>query len=249
MNLHFELSKKPTFSREDLEKYYNGIEGMRSAIRYLLEDGLVMKIRNNLYTCISGETGSAIANHYQIACALTPTAYISHHTAMEYYGVGDQIFYEVYVSSSTRFREFSFEGYSYKYISSKCDIGIIEAPYSAGVRVTDRERTVIDSIKDIGKIAGIEEVVANISSLSRLNTTKLLEYLKYYQNQFLYQKVGFLLENYQEKLGLSDSFFEICKEKTGKSKRYLAKEAAGGKYNGKWKLIVPSNVFNLKNGE
>ena len=249
MNLHFELSKKPTFSKDDLGKYYNEHEGMRSAIRYLLNDGLIMKIRNNLYTCVSGETGSAIANHYQIACAITPTAYISHHTAMEYHGVGDQIFYEVYVSSDTRFREFSFGGYSYKYISSKCDIGIIEEPYSAGVRVTDRERTVIDSIKDMEKIAGIEEVVSNINSLSRLNANKLLEYLKYYQNQFLYQKVGFLLENHQEKLGLPDSFFEICRRKIGKSKRYLIKEVMGGRYNSKWELIVPSNVFNLKNGE
>lgn len=60
-----------------------------------MKEGIVAKIRNNMYICISGETGAPIANRFQIASKITPTSYVSHHTAMEYYGITDQVYYDV----------------------------------------------------------------------------------------------------------------------------------------------------------
>lgn len=248
MNLYFELLKQPVFSMEDVNRHYRKIETARSAVKRLMAKGLVVKIRNNLYTCISGETDSPVANRYQIACAVTPTAYLSHHTAMEYYGVSDQTFYEVYVSSKTAFKEFEFDGYIYRYIPSKCSQGIENIQYSGGLRITDKERTVIDSIKDMDKIAGMEEVISNMEGLPRLDERKLLNYLECYHTQFLYQKTGFLLKEYQEQLALSDAFFENCKSKVGLSKRYLTKDCMEGKYDADWRLVIPMYVYNLKNG-
>jgi predicted transcriptional regulator of viral defense system len=243
------MQKKPVFSSNDIEKHYTNIVAARSALKSLLRSGLAVKIRNNLYTCISGETEAPLANRFQIASAISRTSYISHHTAMEYYGVGVQVFYEVYVSSETSFNSFEFDGYVYKCVVSKCDKGIEEIKFSGGVRVTDRERTVIDSIKDMEKIAGAEEVLANIAGLSRLNEEKMLAYLAHYQNQFLYQKTGFILEPLQEKFGISNAFFEVCLDKSGKSKRYLTKDATGGKYCGKWKLVIPDYLYDAMKGE
>lgn len=98
MNLYFKLLKMPVFNVEDVNKYYNNMDSARSAIKRLMKEKMVVKIRNNMYTCVSGETGLPVADRFQIACSITPTAYISHHTAMEYYGITDQVFYEVYVS-------------------------------------------------------------------------------------------------------------------------------------------------------
>ncbi len=248
MELYFELQKTPVFSMDDVNLMYGNIETARSAVKRLLAKGLVEKIRNNMYTCISGETESPIANRYQIACAITPTAYVSHHTAAEYYGIHDQVFYEVYVSSQTRFNDFEFDGYTYRYIPSKCTEGIENVKYSGGVRITDRERTLIDNIKDLEKIAGIEEVLAIIEKMSDLNEDKLLQYLACYQNQFLYQKTGFLLKHYQQQCGVSNRFFQMCVEKKGLSKRYLTKECINGEYNVEWGLVVPKNLFGVKNG-
>ena len=74
------------------------------------------------------------------------------------------------------------------------------------------ERTIVDSIKDMDKISGIEEVVQNIESVHRMQEKRLLKYLELFQNQFLYQKMGCLLWQYKEQMGLSDSFFEKCKK-------------------------------------
>ena len=71
---------------------------------------------------------------------------------MEYYGISDQIFYEVYISSNTMFRDFEFDAYIFCYVCSKCNEGIETAKYSGGVRITDKERAVVDSIKGLDKI-------------------------------------------------------------------------------------------------
>ena len=169
MNLYYELLNKPVFTLEDINQYYNNIEAARTAVRRLIAQELIVRIRKNMYTCISGETGCPVANKYQIGSAVSQTAYISHHTAMEYYGVCDQVYYDVYVSSETPFKEFEFDGYTYCYVASKCKLGIENVHYSGGVRITDKERTTLDSIKDMDKISGIEEVLANIDGFTSLN--------------------------------------------------------------------------------
>lgn len=248
MNLYFELLSHPIFRMEDVDFYYNNMNSARSAIKRLMKTGMVMKIRNNMYTCISGETGAPVANRFQIASHITPTSYVSHHTAMEYYGITDQVFYEVYVSSETAFQDFMFDGYTYRYIASKSLEGIDRPPYSGGIAVTNLERTILDSIKDMDKISGIEEVLQDIRSVRKMQEKRLLRYLELYQNQFLYQKTGYLLWAHKEKIGLSDVFFETCREQIGKSKRYLTRDQEGGQYDNIWKLVIPSRIESIKNG-
>lgn len=249
MNLYFELLKKPVFCMEDVNVYYDNIESARSAVKRMKKEKMVAKIRNNMYTCISGETGAPVANRFQIASHITPTSYVSHHTAMEYYGITDQVFYDVYVSSETSFRDFTFDGYTYRYVASKSLEGVEKPAFSGGIAVTNIERTIVDCVKDMDKIAGVEEVVQNIESVQLMQEKRLLKYLEFFQNQFLYQKIGYLLSEQQEKIGLSEEFFESCKKQIGKSKRYLTREQEGGRYNDEWKLVVPEDLYDMKNGE
>lgn len=248
MNLYFKLLKKPIFNMENVNEFYNNMDSARSAIKRLMKEGMVVKIRNNMYTCISGETGAPIANRFQIASHITQTSYVSHHTAMEYYGITDQVFYNVYVSSETSFRNFTFDGYTYCFVASKNPEGVERPLYSGGVKVTNLERTIVDSIKDMDKISGIEEVVQNMESVHRMQEKRLLKYMEVYKSQFLYQKMGYLLWPHKEQMGLSDSFFEKCKKQIGKSKRYLTRDQEGGCYDNAWKLVVPDDLSTMKNG-
>ena len=75
MNLYFELLKKPIFKVEDVNRFYNNMDSARSAIKRLMKNGMIAKIRNNMYTCISGETGVPVANRFQIASHITPTSH------------------------------------------------------------------------------------------------------------------------------------------------------------------------------
>lgn len=248
MNLYYELLKKPVFTMEDVLAFYSHINSCRKAVKNLVDQGMVLKIRQNLYTCISGETGEPVANRFQIASSITKTSYVSHHSAMEYYGVTDQVYYEVYVSSDTEFKSFDFEGYTYRFIRPKISSGIMTPQYSGGIHVTDKERTILDCIKDMDRIAGLEEVISNIDSISGIKEEPLIEYLKLYNNQFLYQKTGYLLSRMPGKSGLSDFFFDLCKEKAGKSTRYLSSDYKKGRFCSEWNLVIPDMMFYTKNG-
>ena len=249
MSPYFELLQKPVFSVEDIADRYEKISGARSAIKSLVRQGVAVKIRNNMYTCISGETGSPVANRFQIASSITSTSYITHHSALEYYGIMDQVFHEVYVASLKPFSEFEFDGYFYRCVHSSHLDGVEMLPMSGKIRITDKERTLIDCINDMDKISGIEETIACVSSIKRVREDRLLKYLAMYENQFLYQKTGYLLSKNQEILGLSDDFFKKCREKIGRSKRYLSSDYKNGRYNKKWQLIIPETVYSMKNGE
>lgn len=241
-----ELAKLSVFSLDDVVKLTNNKKTGYSLLGRLMKKGLVKKIRKNVYSCVNPATGQVIASRYQIACAVTPTAYISHHTAFEFYGVANQVFYEVYISTDTKFREFEFEGVSYKYISSKLKSGIIEPKNTESVRVTDLERTVIDNIKDFRKIGGFEELFNCLESVHYLDENKLEKYLEGYDIQGLYQKTGFLLQNFMQVMQLSETFILYCKNKIGKSTRYLIRESAEESfYNSEWKLVVPEELFEI----
>ena len=249
MDLFGIMAKQPTFTIGDVNKYYNNMGSARSAVKRLISQNKAMKIRNDLYTCVNPMTGGPVANRFQIASAVTDTSYVSHHTAMEYYGITNQVYYDVYVSSESIFNDFEFDGYSYHFIRSRLDQGIETPAFNNAVRVTDKERTTIDCIKDMDKISGLEELLSDLKNIRSLSEEKMLKYLELYNNQFLYQKTGFLLHGEKELLGLSESFFDECKQHIGKSKRYLTADIYEPAYNDEWKLVIPRNLSIISDQE
>lgn len=244
VDVYRQLAQYPVFTIDEAQ----GITGNRKTayfhLRQLARKGLIQKVRNNIYSAINPATGQLVASRYQIACAITSSAYLSHHSAFEYYGLANQVFNEVYVSSDTRFKAFAFDHVTYRYIASKMNDGVVEARHTTGVRLTDLERTVIDSIQDVNKVGGLEELLVCLQGITFLEETRLIKYLAAYDTQGLYQRTGFLLAQHQQELQLSDGFIQYCNDKIGSSTRYLS----GGPgqhqvYVQAWKLMVPAGLF------
>ena len=248
MNLYYELLQYPVFSMKEVNALYSSERTARVALGKLLKEEMVYKIRNGLYTCTSGENGGPVANRFQVASAITESSYVSHHSAFEYYGITDQVFYEVYVSSEMRFHDFEFDGYTYHYVKSQMREGVDALQFSGGITVTDKERTIADSIRDLNLIAGLEEVLDCVTSVKGIDEGKLLKYLDKYDSAFLYQKTGFIVEEYQSEMGISEGFVKICGERSGNSKRYLSRGISEPAYSAKWRLVYPRNIKRLKNG-
>ena len=236
-----ELSKMSTFTMSDVYMLVGNKKTASSLVFRLIKKGLVKKIRNDLYSCINLADGSILASRYQIACGINDSAYISYHSAFEYQGMANQVFYEVYVSSKQRFKSFVFEGITYNYVSAKNDVGVVEPKHSEGIKVTVLERTVIDSIRDLGKAGGLEELLNCISMIVLLDENLLVSFLDMYNINFLYQKTGFILGLYKDELKLSDSFIGYCKSKIGNSSRYLTDDSEV--YDHEWRLVIPLDMM------
>ena len=232
------------FNVEDVYNLTGNMNTTKSIVRNLLLCGYIKRVKHNLYVVCDIEFKSTIADQYMIASKIRDDAYISYHSALEYYGVKNQVFYQVYVSTKKRFKDFNFEGISYKYLDSKYDFGIIE---KNKIRLTDKERTFIDCINRTDLAGGNEELITCLELLGKLDGDKILDYLKKYNSGKLYIKVGFFMELLNEHYGINNKVIEKCKQKIGEKKLYFNEETKKmkSKYDKKWNLIVPE-IFLTK---
>lgn len=235
-----ELAEKIIFSFNDALEIFEIAPTTYGALKRLANKGLIKKVRNNLYVSINPVTHTTYASKYQIGSSMSDDAYISHLSALEYYGYLNQVNQVCYVSSSKRFNPFEFEGITYKHINVKTNMGVIVPPYSDKIKITDLEKTVIDSIYALGSTINLEELIYSLELIPSLDESKLLLYLDEYKIQALYQKSGYIFSLLNEELKLSESFFNTIKSKINKSVTYLSEEAKqDGVFIKEFQLVVP----------
>jgi len=235
------------FSRRDVVALTGNEHAAHSLLYDYINAAYIERIRRDLYTAISLETKQPIANRFMIATNIAEDACVSFHSALEYYGYANQVFYEVYVTTDSRFSNFTYDGITYSRISPRIDSGITTT--NTGIRITDLERTVVDSIYAFEKIGGLEELFRCLMLVPSLRTDKLLTYLDDYGLANLYQKTGFILMQFSEQMGLPKSFFDYCKSKIPKSKKYLysEKDTLSEHFilHEDWMLFAPANIKSI----
>jgi len=239
-----EFHRLGIFRKKDVLSFIKDDNAAKELLRRYKKMGLISQIRRDLYSVNDLANKAALATKYEIAGRITPSAYLSYHAALEYHGLANQVFYELYVSSEERFNNFEYEGIRYIYCKSGISLGVVNPPMDSLVKVTDLERTVVDCIDSIGRSGGLEELVMSFSLITYLKEERLLTYLKAYQKQFLYQKAGFILSYFQQEMKLSNDFFEECRQKIGKSVRYLTDTSGSKIYHKEWKLYAPENILS-----
>lgn len=139
------------FSRRDVVALTGNEHAAHSLLHDYIKAGHIDRIRRNLYTAISLESKQPVANRFMIATNIAEDACVSFHSAFEYYGYANQVFYEVYVTTDSRFSDFTYDGITYSRVSPRIGSGITTT--NTGIRITDIERTVIDSIYAFKKSA------------------------------------------------------------------------------------------------
>ena len=243
MKHYDELLKLGCFSRGDIAAMLGNDETAGSLLREYQKKGYIERVRRDLYTVISLETKQPVLSRYQIGCRIFKDCALSHHSAFEYYGYANQVFYEVYVSTSSRFPDFQYNGISYHRVAPKSSMDQVSG---GGVRATSLEQTVVDSIADIDKIAGLEETLRCIMLIPGLDEERLVRILKGRANGYLWQKCGYILEQLNDGLGLSQDFFDHCHDHIAGSKRALTKNGSFPRvWNKKWGLYVPQSLREL----
>lgn len=244
MKYYEKLVNMGCFSRSEMVELTGSDAAAGSLLHSYLSKGYIERVRHNYYATISLETKQPVLSRYQIGAKLFPDACISHHSAFELYGYANQVFYETYVCTSSRFADFAYNGVFYHRVAPKGEVHPVSV---SGASATSLERTVIDSINDFEKIAGLEEVLRCLMLIPSLRCDELLAALEHYDNGFLYQKCGYLLEALNDSLQLPERFFQVCEEKSSNSKRYLMKERWGLVWNPRWRLYVPETIQTLTN--
>ena len=189
-----------------------------------------------------------LTTKFEIASKINDESFVSHHSALEYYGVANQVFNTLTVGSKRKFNDFSFDDVDYTRQAIKDYTQVIYI-VTAGVRVTTLERAVVDCIDNIDLGGGIDELLNALEQIRVLDENRLAEILRAYNKVILYQKVGFILEQYKEKYMLSDKFFADCKSRlTNQIKYFLNDEYSDIAFNSDWQLMAPKNLKSRISG-
>lgn len=240
---HYEkLLEKGCFNRDELTKLVGTESAAKMVIYTYQKKGYIERVKRDFYVVISMETKQPVLSRYQIGSNLFPDACISHHSAFEVFGYGSQVFYECYVATNSRFTEFEYNGVIYHRVERKKNIDIVQ---QGKIRTTSIEQTVVDSIRDFEKIAGLEEVIRCLMLVPALSEEKLIACLKRNENGFLYQKCGYIFEELKNEFGLSNRFFAECQRNSSGAKRYLLKGEGMNVFNEKWGLYTPPSLKGL----
>lgn len=238
MKNYKEILNLKVFSMQDVNDLTHNINTSKSIIQRMLKNKYIKRIKYNLYAVCDLEYGSVIPDQYMVGTKIQEDAFISYHSAFDYYGVKNQIFYLVYVSSKKKFEDFEFDGYSYEFVKNKYDFGIIE---ERGIRITDKERTVLDNINRTDLAGGDEELIMCLELMGRLDNNKIKKYLRYYNSKKMYAKAGFVLETFKEHLGIEDKTIDECHNNICNTHYYFDDETKRfeNQFISKWNLIVP----------
>ena len=211
----------------------------QSTVTYVVNDyqrrGYIDRIHRNLYAVMDRESGQPLLTRYQIGSRLFPDAYVALYSAFEAWGYAPRDFGEVYVATESRFTDFRYNGVFYRQVKRReADVEQV-----GGVLVTGLEQTVVDSIHNCEKVAGLERIAECIMRLPMLDSDKLLGCLERYGKGFLYQKCGYVLEQMQEYVRLPEAFYQECRRCCPSTVRYVGKGTGELVYCKEWGIYAP----------
>ena len=241
-----ELQSKKIFTLADIAKLTRNVNTATSLVAAYKKAGYIASVRKNLYVALDIASGNPIASRYEISSQTSESSFISYHSAMEYYGVANQVFFEVIISAKERIRPFTFDGISYRCIQTDYSESVVTPPLNPLIRVASIERAVVDCIQNINLAGGLEELIECIKVIPELNAEELLKVMKKYNQKKLWQFVGFILEQFKEQFRIPDSFFDECKNNIGVRKNYLS-DGNNLVYHYEWKLYAPNNLLDITN--
>lgn len=238
------LAQLGAFSLEDASKIMLSSANASKQLNAMIKAGTVNRIKQNLYTCVDLVAGGNVADKYVIATHINDSSFVSYHSAFEFYGFYNQVFYDVQVSSKKRFANFETDENNYRCFLTEYDE---QVDTIRGVRVTSIERTIIDAINMLGKVMDVEELVKCLQLIHVVNEGKLIDILKIYNKEILYRKAGYILSFFSEQFGLRESFFEFCREHADFTYRgrISSNELNKLTYIKEWALYAYPNIFEI----
>ena len=236
-----DIAKHVIFRKSDVIDKFRTDAAFRHFIQKTIKDNLIRRIRRDMYAVVDPTTGDIYASKYLIASSISQNAYLVYHSAIEYHGLANQVYHVLTVAEDAKFNNFEHDGIEYQFVKSPINGFIEKINHGAILKVTSKERTIIDCIANMKMSGGISEILGALDLLHFLDETKLMECLKAYAVKGLYKKVGYLLKYYQDQLSLSDNFFTFCMGNMSKSIEYLLKESVSKSIlQIEWALMAPS---------
>ncbi len=241
--IYFDFYDQEIFRTEDAYKIIDNKKTARQVLFRLKNKGYIKQMKRGIYFTVPAQL---VGKEYTpdrilIASIITMPYFLSHHTALEVHGVAQSFFNITYISTNKILKPFDYQGITYKTVTTKYLFGAeMMTRGTAKIMVSDRERTTLDCIRNIGYAGGLEELIKSIAGFPSLDYNKLFDYLHKFSEDSLFHRTGFILDSIKDELNVPPWFLNRVKRSLGRRTYYLTKEK--GKFVKDWNIIVPENI-------
>ncbi|MFH1409863.1 MAG: hypothetical protein ABIH34_08190, partial [Nanoarchaeota archaeon] len=212
-----------------LEQVKELLKNYRQAVvacKNLVAKHYFKRIKGGLYAAVPFELAPDSNNafspdRYKVADLMIKDRFLSHHTALELLAGAEKI-PTVYISSPSRVPDVHCAGIDYRIITTKHFFGFKDYDHNGTmIKVSDKERTIIDCLRQIKFTNGFEELQKILPKLAPLNFETLLHYLQKIDEMSLYTRVGYAMDIMKEGMETPQHFLDAVQSKIGKRSYYL----------------------------
>ena len=240
-----------------LKRVKTGNVGTRKALlTYYREAGRILPIRRGLYAVvpIGVDAESFVPDPIQVAAKATPDAILSWHTALDFHARSYSLWNTYHYATarpslSIQFSDCQVNGVvlpSFYWTRPAVTLGVeTHVRNHTTIRVASLERTLVDLLDRPSLGGSWEEIWRSLDSVEFFDLTIIRKYLRVVSNSTTTARVGFYLEQNQQRLMIDDRFLKQLEKDAPVSPVYWDRNKRnGGRLMHRWNLIVPSFILN-----
>ncbi len=245
--LSLEWEKQPFLTTQQAREILSVSDNhARVILHRLVKKGWLAPIVPGIFEVIPAERGEVAfvdTNPLALGSVLVDPYAFAYSTAAYFYGLTTQAPAVVFLQTNTgKTHTVKARGKSYRVTSVPAVLffGIENVnAYGSSVRMTDLEKTVLDSLNRPETAGDIPEVAAMLwQGKNRFHWQKLVDYALKFQSQSLIQRFGFLLDDLNIEIPSAER--ERLLQRVDKNFCYLGRRGkwgTGGKQNSIWQVI------------
>lgn len=201
----------------------------------LVEKGWLFRISKGKYIILPLEAGAKpefTEHEFVIASFLINPYYISYWSALNYYGLTEQVSKTIFIATTKRKLEKEIKGLRFKFITLNKNkfFGFARITISNHfIDIAEREKAIVDCLDMPRNCGGITEIIKAIDGIkNELDFNKLIVYAKKMRNKAILNRLGYILDLLGIKAKIKPSNHYVFLDSVNKKK---------GAYNKKWKII------------
>lgn len=186
-------------------------------------------------------------HEFIIASSLIQPYYIGFWSALNFYGLTEQVSRIIYVASIKQKHALTLQGVTFQFIKllKKKFFGFRrEWIDNKRVEISDREKTILDCLDHPEYCGGITEVAKGLwNGRNELDFGKMISYGLKMKNKAIFKRLGYILETYQ----IGDRVIEKIQRRISGGYSLLDPTLPGeGRYTKRWNLLINTPSEDLK---
>lgn len=254
MSVQSYLEQHHVFSLEEFRGELGEGRTSYNLLTRAVKRGHADRVMRGVYVSRASQFSEVEPDPYLIAAAVSQDVVMVYHSALELHGLAHSPSRRVQFTSSrlaTRFayRGFEFERYQRAMRTAAGEDAqstILVARPQGVVRVTSRERTLVDCINHVDLSGGLEEVSRSLAALPYVDATSVLTYLKVLGSPTAVARTGWFLEQRAKEWYVSSAALDEMRAMLGRGPYYFARSNEAGLWVPSWRMYLPSNAAEIE---